>query len=672
MPDFVINDLVNKALFDYANLAGLDENSYHDASVIEALNESREMDPTGLTTAMMIRGLLDHFMENHQYSAALVIREPEVFQQSIAGICKVLAATEHPEVVRLISEYQNTLRSMARRFEVPAFEDFNSLLDNKYDLAFIRRDALRSIDSLQAFQFSQGKHEANSLQVNTMVYEFWNVNSLLAALRDQRIDGVSLCLIRDPAETMASYFVFAIKNGENITILTDREQGPHPMYWRMSRRPDRALERRAARNWLPYHLLDLVPMTGIGPDGTECVKGMRAKTPTQLVPYNTSSIALKPIGELYPEEVLWTGLLFDLINDRYGRQHLQLPELAYTGEMVANRHALIAPEAALVKSGQYRTLDLAPLTRKDVTSDTTAPQWETEPGTHNEWMVERYSGIVPEDVLNLVGERPRLLANKTHKQLLSGGDSDMVGGRLWHRPDTSLETLNPVTFGTAEEIEKDRLWVARVNQCSAIQAAAEREFKKELPKVRAWAKERIAVNRQKLIDAAVAGELILPTVRAPSSFENNVMLHSDTNGVVQYPDTHFRGMFLLSEALMLGTWFSPKQGYTRYHCALIPGRTATIFTQIQPTCPEALAIIFAVAVTDLPWGLQHWFKDTPYTGNSILNRLDPIDWKLNNPWGQYDPTVYIALSKRAIHARRKELGLPRNAFSEAKASDSSS
>ncbi len=91
----------------------------------------------------------------------------------------------------------------------------------------------------------------------------------------------------------------------------------------------------------------------------------------------------------------------------------------------------------------------------------------------------------------------------------------------------------------------------------------------------------------------------------------------------------------------------------------------TVFSSISPTCPAALALIFGVAESDLPWPLQHWFSSEPYDGNCILDRLDPIDWVLRNPWsdvhqyGHLQLDLAIYLSRSGYHARRKALGLPR-------------
>jgi hypothetical protein len=84
----------------------------------------------------------------------------------------------------------------------------------------------------------------------------------------------------------------------------------------------------------------------------------------------------------------------------------------------------------------------------------------------------------------------------------------------------------------------------------------------------------------------------------------------------------------------------------------------TVHGLVAPTCPEGIADIAGVTVADLPIPLQHWYTDEPYTGNSILDRLDPQDWVLKNPWKDLTLRVTLTLCRTCFHKRRKALGLP--------------
>jgi len=88
--------------------------------------------------------------------------------------------------------------------------------------------------------------------------------------------------------------------------------------------------------------------------------------------------------------------------------------------------------------------------------------------------------------------------------------------------------------------------------------------------------------------------------------------------------------------------------------------TASIMTIFTPNCPEALSVFLGLPVDKLPWQMQHWYPSgvEPYSGNAILDRCDPVDWVLENPWTRFSFRVGVPFSKRAFNARRKALGLP--------------
>lgn len=684
-----VNELVNDALFAYAELAELDPKHWRDREQIEDLNKSREQDASGLTTFMMLRGLVDHFIREESFTAHSVMYERERFDRRVEQIRRVLDMVERPEVVGLIEQFQDELRRMADYYGVPegeARETFEKWIQDKYALAYVRRNALRSIETLQPFQFTQGDPDRQELKLHRSVYEWWNVNSLVAGLATQPVPGVSLNLIRDPEQLCASYFLFAVRNGETITVLTDREEGPHPDFYRMSRRPGRTLEARMERHHFPYQLLEAEPIYSRGGSVVDYVAKERTWMKGKLVPYNTAAIKLASVGELDADQVIWLGLVLQLIADRYGRQNLLLPELAYTGEMVAEPEVLLGPEAGLVRRGVYRPLQVEPLTRENVTREATAYQWEREATGFHEWMIERYGHLVPESALNPVGDEQR--------KLLSDGSADELGltktrQNFWYEhadekkkkeieEEHSLKTLSPVTFGTKDKLERDRQWVARVNQAKLVQYHANKEYEATRDETYAWCRERMEARRERIFEAAARGEWWM-TVR---EFEHRIhsdgklqegrkkqIVHQTVGKTWDYYASGYR------QPLLLGGW---QDRPFRWTCAVYPATTATIFTVLRPPTPEAIAEIFGVKVAELPFGLQHWYEHEPYDGNSILDRLDPSDWVMHNPWCQqwsgadespFNPKVYVTLSRTAANEIRKRLGLPLKNWKELEKKD---
>lgn len=58
-------------------------------------------------------------------------------------------------------------------------------------------------------------------------------------------------------------------------------------------------------------------------------------------------------------------------------------------------------------------------------------------------------------------------------------------------------------------------------------------------------------------------------------------------------------------------------------------------------------------IEDMPDVLQHWNKYEPYVGNHILNRIDPLEWMIENPWLELNTKIQIHLSKRAFNNLKK-------------------
>jgi len=657
------NQQVNEALRRWAILVGLDPDvedptqddwrpskslpwdKYDIVSMAKDLNRSRQLDPTGLTALMLLRGITEHLLGEVKFTAYEIVLHPQGIEGKIAPMRDLRDVLEQPEVVGVIEEFQALVRKAADHYDYAHRDALEHLLADKWDLANVRRDALRSIeDRLETHQFTWGQPDPCPVAYSPDIYEFWNVNSILAAMRGQKVSGISMCLVRDPQHVMASFFVFAIRNGSTMTILTDRDKTPHPAFNRMSRRPDREMCKRAERNWFPYELLKLDPIE----DGDGNTKGWKAAARDQIVPINVDAVALKPIRELGAEEFVWTVLMFDLIRDRYWTKNQRLPALSYTGQMVVEPGVLVGEHGALARTGEYRPLELARLAKADVTAQSTASQWLHEPTGFNRWMVDRYGDAVPDHVLNLVGRDERLLSG------IAGTEIERV----------RLESLDPCSFGTSEQIERDRLWVARMNQMAVIQRMAMRECEAEREHVHKWYVDHLKKNQEMLVDACVKGEIILPHyfyecwASQPTVKQANCL----QQWVGGYPKKWLRwpGVRLCEYDQRLG-------GYRCY----LTGSVASLYTDITPTCPEALAILCGCSVAELPWPLQHWYKGHPYSGNSILDRLDPEDWVLRNPWVPDRDILGVRLdiglhlSRSAVHARRKLLGLPRRSFKKA-------
>lgn len=652
MMDVMVNEsnhLIDEILLKFVELMNIKLNAdgsfegsigdWDKQQLVKDIANSRELDETGLTTFMLLRGTIEQRLKTMVFTAHDFLTRPDYVQRSMAATVALHKELADPFIVSSIDAFTRKIRSTALNFGFEKIDELERLLANSNDLAWVRRNALVSMQNLKAHQFTQGQGEKTPLQLNPGIYEFWNVNSLVRALQAQQIPGVSICLIRD-SQALWSYFVFAVKNGDVITVLTDKQDDPHPAFRKMTRNPSRTLKNRMDQHLFPYQLLDL----------EEDSRGrFQVIERTQLVPLNIDLVKLCEFKDLDADQFIWAILVLELIRDKYWKENHQLPELSYTGEMVVEPLSLVGAESALIKTGAYKPLELPPLKPEDISAESTATQWGNEPTGFNHWMEERYAAQVPETVLNVIGEE---------KQKLLPAALGLTENHFGETHDLiKFEMLDPQQFGTATDIDRDRKWAARVNQCRMMQTFAVEEFERERQSVIDWYVSHVKDNREFLIDVAVQGELIAPVWR-PKEFGSDVGLykpnkvsHEAEGNIVRHMDnklwTHDN-----KGDVVFGDWLNPKG----WMCCLQPTNRASFYAVFTPTTPGALAKLAGVTIDELPWPLQNWYKGKPYVGNPILDRLDPEDWTLKNPWAEHlSLTVTVCMCKPAFKARLKIL-----------------
>jgi hypothetical protein len=269
------------------------------------------------------------------------------------------------------------------------------------------------------------------------------------------------------------------------------------------------------------------------------------------------------------------------------------------------------------------------------------------------------------------------------QQKLLEASHDLLVKDHFGKAVANLEYLDPQNFGTKEKIEKDRVWAARMNQMRVIQTRAKEEYEKTEKQAKEWYKQRITERGEFFADAAARGELIGP-YWVPKDWGHSPIMSLTEGGEYFETESHLEQKNLLSQHASGKTYQqNPLSGAGfanqwhgdvglcewvydggGYYCFDRPDTRASIMTLFTPTCPEALALFLGMEKKDLPWYMQHWYSQEPYDGNCILDRLDPVDWVLDNPWMKCKWRVGIALSKRAFAARRKALGLPPKTFKQ--------
>jgi hypothetical protein len=627
------------------------------------LQEARRLDPTGITAFMLLKTFSLQYITEEKVSAMdLIVGLTEEQEDRIEALRGLYNFLQKPLVDAIVEGFIGSVRAATKHYGID-HKDLEAWLSDYHWMATLRRDALKSFEKLEAHQFFHGKPGASDrVFYNTKVMEFWNIPSLVRAMQAQGlhgVKGVTLCLVRDP-EALHSFFVIAVVNGESLTILTDRQKFTHPLEKKMSRRPDKGFIRRAEQQWFPYELVKVA----VSADE----RSLYAEARTAIVPINAKAVELSDFSSLHPADAIWLSLLFELVCWKYLEENLALPETSYTGEMVREPYLLIAArQQAIVPVSNavaYKPLEARKLTRADVTAETTKEQWGRPPVGHNEWMIDRYGEKVPEEVLNVIGEQER---EQVENAIGLAPTKDNFLAR-WERP-RFVQAFDPLTFGTAVEVENDRVWAARYNQCKVIQKHALDEFEATKDAMRGWLEMHFQAQKEWLIEQGVRGELYTDILEQPNERENPfpwepVPLEPRRVNMVsvrigRHPYAKYE-MGLPYKAYTLSRFRQNPWGYA---CAATDINATHYHVRVRPEDAKSLALLAGVDVSEMPWQLQRWTrsKEPQYTGNHILNRCDPSDWVLENPWCEetrFHICIIFSLSKRHVNTRRKELSLP--------------
>ena len=674
-----LNEILNEAIPRWAKLTGTklgtnqftatigsnsEFQSYDLKKHVDDLNASRSLDVSGTTTILLLRGLFEAYVKEKSFEIHALLYAPDAVEASISKLRAFLALISQPPCVESITCFKETLRTAAVHYGYDLAKLKKHFVDERA-LGELRLSALRSMERLATHQFAQGASDPKAIQYNREIFEFSSINSFVHALRRQMVSGITLALIRDADEergVFKAYFVLGMRNGETITILTDYSEGSHPDYHNMTRRPERQLDERARQHWFPYRLLE-----------ADAVKRRHRKDKTALVPLDAKARAIEEVPNLEPSEFIWLALLFDLIKEKFVRDDHKTTELSYTGEMIVTPHVLVEATSAIVLAGQYKPLILPKLTVETATPELAGNH---KPVGHNAWLEERYRDRVPEILLDVVGERRALEVGKEVGKLLPGkiNSSQLPQQRkqpgviTWGGNDARTlplvpKALDPTCFGTASELERNRAWYARVNLIRGVQRFATAEFVAKQAMILSWYRKRLERNMAFLWEAVVRGELVAPTTtwasREDHGFPSKDKLRWKTANILsqkQGKTWHhaFPSDGWQDKGIRFGDWDS-QRGYVT--CAVDAPIRATVFTVIRPDNPRALALLMGIPEKKLPWPLQHWSTREPYTGNSILARIDPQDSQLDDPWRHLELRITIALSKRAYNRLRKQHGL---------------
>lgn len=666
--------------------------TFGDLSVMgmhKALQEALELDPTEITGRMLFDFVATRYFKDRSFSVNELLNEPERVAKYLAKSRDLMAYLRGPEITEISVDFAARVTAAVERYGA-ATQPVLELLEQDHALALLRRDALRTMSKLTVHQFLDGEPSPPDVRpvFGKYVYRWSSVNTMLDAMT-KAPPGVTLNLIANREHPLRSYFAFAIRNGARLFIFTDKEATPHPLAEDLRRRPDKIFAERAARNWFPYDLAGLA----FSDEGDVYLKSVDSKA---LVPHQSATEPVRAIAELDAPEVLWVTMMLDLIVDKFWSQGYRAPKLSFTGEMVINSQRLLAAatEANLpvVMDG---ALALPPITFEQVrTVDPTAgldaetsamvadALGDIEGVADNRWLEERYGARANAEALNLVDRGDRKLMIAYSDGVVHGAvqERDEEQERSLFRSDREelelkrviVDALDPTSIGTREELQADRVFLARSNYARQIDRFARVEFEERREEVRKWVGQRVHANLHALLPLFAQRRTLVPEVPPcpprgqTDQFSGAMGWHGFDGGVskrglaecVEIEDHHRTYGWMEWSGrgrLSFGGEGRAIKGIPRCWLTNAPSR---YFGKIYPENSGDLARLCGCEHFQLPDVLQHWTLRRRRSANHILNRVDPLAWQLHDPWADLYFEVVVFLSARAVAKIRKEHGVP--------------
>lgn len=611
----MVDDRIQRVFELWVDITGVDPSSnkirFKDYDVYSAnkeIEEALNFDDEGITALLLMDYFTEEYLINKNFSAMSLITDFENTKKYLSKCKELLDILHSDDLESIRANYKTNLLNIVDKMEIYR-EDVTNMINDKHAIAFLVRDAFKSFRNLNRYQFSFGKSNSTQMKFIQDVYAFWNVNSMVRLIKNSVDYGVALAMIKDEEEAF-SYFGFVVKNGENLVFLTDKADFKHPMQKFMTRRAGRMLEERAYKNHFPYDLLSVT------------LDGVPKKT-TELIQYNTELAPIKKLTQLHPDEIIWNILMFALIEQKYFKEQNFEKEQIYLGDSIQTANMTTLP--AVIDTP---ILTIPEIKSEDVTAEATAHIWERKSPQINKWVEERYE--VDESNYNLIGSSALLLP----------------GAGVSSSDKSALQIFDPTSFGTEESIKNYRLWLARYNKAIMLQEKLEDEFKRDRKEIEEWFKAAVTKNADKLLEYIVKGEC-METYMGCDIFESE-QRERQTNILDIRDESHYKYTLVRLSHFEKG----------KDHCWFTKGPTS-YYADFSPQSAEGIKLL--TGEDNIPEILTHWNLHQQYIGNPILDCLDPMDWKVRNPWLEVRFNIRMCVSKRAYNEKRKQLNLaPKN------------
>ncbi|MEP3671279.1 MAG: hypothetical protein ABJN42_31660 [Roseibium sp.] len=670
--DLTVRDIIGIALEKWQVITGVNRSdtsfSFGELdirSMNRVIDEVLELEPDGRTALMLLEIFLRRFLESKSFTAANIMRDYDALMDFLAKAREMFSIVQSDRAVEEIASFREKMVAGLKHYNADRPEVIE-VLDDGDSLPFLRRDALQAIAHLEPFQFLQGEAGTGPAQVIEHVYQAWDVNQLLLALRDMPVNGVAVVLLRDPSHADRSYFCFAMRNGDNVILLTDKSRPAFPgqedvLAGRGGRGASRNFAKRAWSNHFPYQLIK----TSVDEDTGD----LKFDAETAPAAAGLDLVPLMRIQDLPPFQAIWLTMMLSLVSEKFWKNAWQAEELSYTARMIRKKDLMVsaADGAKLPVAQGYSMIELEDVRLEELTAEAMDPQVEGKTTRVNAWLEARYRDQVPHEVINLWDAKPDEMIYLPSEAGVSEGDLrgsraiaangvDLGGGAIavkktgyasvFDKPrGYALQTFSSGAFGTEEELRQDRLFIARHNMARFIERAADEEFHARKDEIKRWYLKALEKNTEGLI------EIFVDHLAGTGTFSRNengwrtLRFGKKRSNEFNYTYTNTN---VLGEVIP-GKW--------EHRCLLTDAASAPWRVLFQPINASDIAAMTGCEVEDLPDVLQNWVYEKPRVGNNLLNRIDPVESQIDDPWIRLDVSANIYLSKTGLSRLEKRAEL---------------
>lgn len=629
----------------------------------KSLADAMEVDPEGLSALLLASKTIYSYLDSFSYTLNDLIEHPIECQAKVSRAAQLLEKLNAVEVRSNVEGFKNTLQRAFVHYGVNSSRSQDLLLDEIL-LGELRMAALKSMNKLQLDQFTKGKvdEKGHKPSYNGVVHRFLSTSALVDSAIQMK-SNISLSLVQNGENSQHSFYVFAVRNGGNVYLLSDLKSNYNPMGFQGSQSGSIDSNNRIDQHHFPYEVSRAFIKEGADTSATESVA---SNLPVQFG-CEGEAWPMVALVDLPDESLVWTIMMFELIARRFWGNEIPELELSMTGAM-AKHQALLSRFAQgndLVDL-QACDIDFKPLSQLDVTSvddhGSSFDEGSELDKKINGWMAERYGD-----------KAATILENLDALELSQAQAMDKIGNDVIELDEGSRPRLGLIgnnRIAKRSQMADDRRFLARLAWAKEVERLAAEEFVNERKKVIRWYHQALEANIDALV--AVAGkdnEYFSPYEGATFDYVNRAFTafggHSKKDASGKTVAHRMMQLGHVSDLRELGhnailasvrlTKGEEKSG--KPACALT-GSVATFCAYFQPKCPEDLAWLTGVSVGDLPVFLQNWFYDKPYTGNPTFGRYDPLISNVENPWYEEKFGVLLYLSKRVMNKAREGFDTP--------------